>query len=77
MPWRTICPDPKTFRELTLEELLAEPVVRLLMAHHCVSEDDIRRIAREVRERLGRATAGHRQNAKHQCRFVVGGGLID
>jgi hypothetical protein len=54
MPWRTICPDPTKFRELTLDELLAEPVVRLLMARDGVGDDDIRRLADQAREKLAR-----------------------
>ena len=53
MPWRTICPDPKTFREVTLEELLAEPVVRLMMARDGVLEEHVRHVAEEARQRLG------------------------
>jgi len=40
--------------EPTLDELLAEPTVRLVMARDRVDEAEVRRIAAETRERLER-----------------------
>jgi hypothetical protein len=42
-------PDRK---EATLDELLAEPIVQKIMARDGVEASAIRRLAREVRERL-------------------------
>jgi hypothetical protein len=38
--------------EPNLEELLAEPAVRLLMARDRATEETVREVAREVRERI-------------------------
>ena len=66
MPWRTICPDPKTFRELTLDELLAEPVVRLLLARDGVGEDDVRGLAQGVRETLAHNHRDRHENGRSE-----------
>jgi hypothetical protein len=43
--------DVSCFREPTLDDLLAEPAVRMLMTSDRVEEAVLRRLATEVRER--------------------------
>ena len=43
--------DVKCFAEPTLDELLSEPAVRMLMAADRITEAVLRRLASEVRER--------------------------
>jgi hypothetical protein len=45
------CPK-KTLGEPSLEEILAEPIVRRLMARDRVDEPGLRRLAGEVRRRI-------------------------
>jgi hypothetical protein len=53
MPFRALCQtDVTQYGEPTLEELLADPGVRLLMARDRVDEALVREIADEVRERI-------------------------
>jgi hypothetical protein len=53
MPFRALCQfDVSGYREPTLDELLAEPSVRMLMARDGVDEAVLRKIASEVRARL-------------------------
>jgi hypothetical protein len=56
---RPICCDfdVKGFGEPTLDELLAEPAVRLLMSRDGVDEAALRRLAREIRERAAQRRA--------------------
>jgi hypothetical protein len=43
-------------REMTLDELLAEPIVRLLMRRDGVEARELRALAARIRERLEAAT---------------------
>jgi hypothetical protein len=53
MEARTFCKgDPNVYGEVTLDELLAEPIVRLVMARDGVDARSIRDLASELRERL-------------------------
>ena len=53
MPFRALCQfDVSGYREPTLDEMLAEPSVRMLMARDGVDEVVLRKIASEVRARL-------------------------
>jgi hypothetical protein len=53
MPFRALCQfDVSGYREPTLDEMLAEPSVRMLMARDGVDEAVLRKIASEVRARL-------------------------
>ncbi len=53
MEVRTLCQgDPNVYGEVTLDELLAEPIVRLVMARDGVDARSIRDLASELRERL-------------------------
>lgn len=45
--------------ELTLDEMLADPMVRLVMRRDGVEETDLRALLRRVRDRL--RNAGHRR----------------
>ncbi len=57
MPFRALCQfDVSGYREPTLDELLAEPSVRLLMARDGVDEAVLRKIAKEARARLREST---------------------
>jgi hypothetical protein len=56
MPLRTLCQtDVSRYGEPTLDELLADSGVRLLMAKDGVDEAIVRQIAREIRERMRRS----------------------
>lgn len=65
MPFRALCQfDVSGYREPTLDELLAEPSVRMLMARDGVDEAVLRKIASEVRARLRKpAVEGPRPRA--------------
>jgi hypothetical protein len=53
VPFRALCQfDVSGYREPTLDELLAEPSVRMLMARDGVDEAVVRKIAEEARARL-------------------------
>jgi hypothetical protein len=53
MEARTFCRgDPNVYGEATLDEFLAEPMVRLVMARDGVDARSIRDLASELRERL-------------------------
>jgi hypothetical protein len=56
--FRALCQfDVSGYREPTLDELLAEPSVRMLMARDGVDEALLRDIAKKARERLRKAAA--------------------
>ena len=56
MPLRVVCQtDVSRYGEPTLDELLADAGVRLLMAKDRVDEAVVRQIAREIRERMRRS----------------------
>jgi hypothetical protein len=58
VPFRALCQfDVSGYREPTLDELLAEPSVRMLMARDGVDEAVLRKIANEARERLRKPAA--------------------
>jgi hypothetical protein len=58
VPFRALCQfDVSGYREPTLDELLAEPSVRLLMARDGVDEAVVRKIAEEARKRLRQPAA--------------------
>jgi hypothetical protein len=58
VPFRALCQfDVSGSREPTLDELLAEPSVRMLMARDGVDEALVRKIAKEARERLRKPAA--------------------
>jgi hypothetical protein len=51
MPFRAACGDFTDNREITLDQLLADPLVRLRMACDRVDENVLRQLAAEIRER--------------------------
>jgi hypothetical protein len=58
MPFRALCQtDVSRYGEPTLDELLADPGVRLLMARDHVDEAVVRHIANRVRERIERSAS--------------------
>jgi hypothetical protein len=56
MPFHALCQtDVSRYGEPTLDELLADPGVRLLMAKDGVDETIVRQIASKIRERIRRS----------------------
>ena len=56
MAFRALCQfDVSGYREPTLDQLLADPSVRMLMARDGVDEAALRKIAAKARERLRKA----------------------
>jgi hypothetical protein len=61
MQVRAVCQfDVKGYKEPTLDELLGDAGVRLLMARDRVDEGSLRRLADEIRARLKAGRAGAR-----------------
>jgi len=60
MPFRCARGAYSKNEEPTLDELLAEPAVRLVMARDRVDEAEVRRIAAETRERRKRLSSSRR-----------------
>jgi hypothetical protein len=52
MDVRAVCQGSIDVTEPTLDALLAEPIVRLLMARDGVEESALRRLASEIRARI-------------------------
>jgi hypothetical protein len=55
MPFRAACGEFSQNQEVTLDQLLAEPLVRLRMACDRVQEEVVRQLAAEIRERSRQA----------------------
>ena len=51
MPFRAACGEFSRNQEMTLDQLLTEPLVRLRMACDRVQEEVVRHLAAEIRER--------------------------
>ncbi|MCT7663829.1 hypothetical protein [Shinella kummerowiae] len=52
--------------ELTVEEMLADPIVQLVMKSDKIVADDIRQILREARQRRGAHSSSPGESELHQ-----------
>lgn len=53
--------------ELTVEEMLADPIVQLVMKSDKIVADDIRQVLREARQRRGAHLPSRGESELHQC----------